>query len=194
MRDMNPAPTLRTAAAAPFERSRLAQRLRRVLRGEVLFDAFSRGRYATDASIWQVDPVGVVVPADEADVMAAIDLARESRVPILSRGGGTSERGQSVGEALIIDHSRNLNKVIAFDRDAMTVEVQPGIVLDWLNRWLEPHGLCFPVDVATSAQATLGGMAGNNACGARSIVYGSMAHNVRGIDAILSDGTNAMGG
>ena len=189
MRDMNPAPTLRTAAAAPFERSRLAQRLRRVLRGEVLFDAFSRGRYATDASIWQVDPVGVVVPADEADVMAAIDLARESRVPILSRGGGTSERGQSVGEALIIDHSRNLNKVIAFDRDAMTVEVQPGIVLDWLNGWLEPHGLCFPVDVATSAQATLGGMAGNNACGARSIVYGSMAHNVRGIDAILSDGT-----
>ena len=189
MRDMNAAPTLRTAAAAPFERSRLAQRLRRVLRGEVLFDAFSRGRYATDASIYQVDPVGVVVPADEADVIAAIDLARESRVPILSRGGGTSERGESVGEALIIDHSRNLNKVIAFDRDALTVEVQPGIVLDWLNGWLEPHGLCFPVDVATSAQATLGGMAGNNACGARSIVHGNMVHNVRGIDAILSDGT-----
>ncbi|RPH66991.1 MAG: FAD-binding oxidoreductase [Burkholderiales bacterium] len=171
------------------ERSRLAQRLRRVLRGDVLFDAFSRGRYATDASIYQVDPVGVVVPADEADAIAAIELARESRVPILPRGGGTSQCGQTVGEALVIDNSRHLNKVIAFDRDAMTVEVQPGIVLDHLNAWLRPHGLWYPVDVSTSAQATLGGMAGNNSCGSRSIAYGNMVHNVLGIEAILSDGT-----
>ena len=97
---------------------------------------------------------------------------------------------QTVGEALVIDSSRNLNKVIAFDREAMTVEVQPGIVLDALNAWLKPHGLWFPVDVSTSAQATLGGMAGNNSCGSRSIAYGNMVHNVLGIDAVLSDGTS----
>ncbi|MCO5107688.1 MAG: FAD-binding protein [Burkholderiaceae bacterium] len=187
---MNAPASSRASRAAPLERSRLAQRLRRVLRGEVLFDAFSRGRYATDASIYQVDPVGVVVPADEADVVAAIELARESRVPLLPRGGGTSQCGQTVGEALVIDNSRHLNKVTAFDRDAMTVEVQPGIVLDALNAWLKPHGLWFPVDVSTSAQATLGGMAGNNSCGSRSIAYGNMVHNVQGIEAILSDGTS----
>ena len=122
-------------------RSRLAQRLRRVIRGQVMFDAAARGRYATDASIYQIDPVGVVVPADEADVIAAIDLAREMRVPILPRGGGTSQCGQTVGEALVIDNSRHLNQVVSFDRDAMRVEVQPGMVLDHLNAFLKPHGL-----------------------------------------------------
>ena len=186
---MNAPLPVRLTTSPSLERSRLAQRLRRVLKGEVMFDAFSRGRYSTDASIYQVDPVGVVVPADEADVVAAIDLARESGVPILPRGGGTSQCGQTVGEALVIDNSRHLNKVIAFDREAMTVEVQPGIVLDHLNAFLKPHGLWYPVDVSTSAQATLGGMAGNNSCGSRSIAYGNMVHNVLGVDAILSDGT-----
>ena len=181
-----PLPTLRSAA---FDRSRLAQRLRRVLRGEVLFDAASRGRYATDASIYQVEPVGVVVPADEVDVVATLELARELKVPVLARGGGTSQCGQTVGEALVIDDSKHLRTVTAFDREAMTVEVQPGVVLDQLNAWLKPHGLWYPVDVSTSAQATLGGMAGNNSCGSRSIAYGNMVHNVLGIDALLMDGT-----
>lgn len=181
---------LATVRESPsLARSRLAQRLRRVIRGEVLFDRFSRGRYATDASIYQVDPVGVVVPADETDVIAAFELARELRVPILPRGAGTSQCGQTVGEALVIDTSRHLHKVIAFDRARATVEVQPGIVLDRLNAFLRPHGLWFPVDVSTSAQATLGGMAGNNSCGSRSIAYGNMVHNVLGIDALLADGT-----
>ncbi len=171
------------------ERNRLAQRLRRVLRGQVLFSRFDRGRYATDASIYQVEPVGVVVPADEADVVSAFEMAREMRVPILPRGGGTSQCGQTVGEALVIDNSKHLNKVVAFDAQAATVEVQPGIVLDQLNAFLKPHGLWFPVDVSTSAQATLGGMAGNNSCGSRSIAYGNMVHNVLGVDALLSDGT-----
>ncbi len=175
--------------SAPFERSRLAQRLRRVVRGDVLFDAASRGRYATDASIYQIDPIGVVVPRDEVDVVATLDLAREMRIPVLPRGGGTSQCGQTVGEALVIDASRSLRDVTAFDADAMTVEVQPGLVLDHLNAWLKPHGLWFPVDVSTSAQATLGGMAGNNSCGSRSIAYGNMVHNVLGIDAVLADGT-----
>jgi len=171
------------------QRSRLARRLRTVLRGDVLFDAASRGRYANDASSWQVEPVGVVVPADEADVVAAIELAHEMRVPLLPRGAGTSRGGQSIGEALVIDHSRHLDAITAFDAKAMTVEVQPGVVLDRLNAFLKPHGLWFPVDLPTSAQATLGGMAGNNACGLRSIVHGSMVHNVEGVDAILCDGT-----
>jgi len=176
-------------ASAALERSRLAQRLRRVLRGEVRFDAASRGRYATDASIYQVDPVGVVVPADEADVVATIDLARELSVPLLPRGAGTSQCGQTVGQALVIDNSVHLNKIVGFDPAAATVEVQPGLVLDQLNAFLKPHGLWYPVDVSTSAQATLGGMAGNNSCGSRSIAYGNMVHNVLGIDAVLADGT-----
>jgi len=187
---MNAPTPVRLLRTPSTNRSRLAQRLRRVLKGEVLFDAASRGRYATDASIYQVDPVGVVVPADEADVVATIELAREMRVPILPRGGGTSQCGQTVGEALVIDNSRHLNAITAFDAQAMTVEVQPGVVLDQLNAYLRPHGLWFPVDVSTSAQATLGGMAGNNSCGSRSIAYGNMVHNVLGIDAILSDGVS----
>lgn len=170
------------------ERSRLAQRLRRVLRGDVLFDAAARARYATDASIYQIDPVGVVVPADEADVVAAIDLAREMGVPILPRGAGSSQCGQTVGEALVLDNSRHLNRIVEFDARARTVEVQPGVVLDALNAFLKPHGLWFPVDVSTSAQATIGGMAGNNSCGSRSIAYGNMVHNVREIEAVLADG------
>jgi len=167
----------------------LAARLRRELRGEVLFDAASRGRYSTDASIYQIEPVGVVVPRTEEDARIAIQIAADQGVPILPRGGGTSQCGQTVGAALVIDNSKYLNQVVDFDQHARTVVVQPGMVLDQLNAYLKPHGLWFPVDVSTSAQATLGGMAGNNSCGSRSIRYGNMVHNVRGIDALLADGS-----
>ena len=169
----------------------LARRLRCAVAGEVLFDRASRGRYATDASIYQVEPVGVLVPQTDADVRAAFDVCRELSVPLLPRGAGSSQCGQTVGAALVVDHSKYLHKVIAFDRDACTVTVEPGIVLDVLNAWLKPHGLWFPVDVSTSAQATLGGMAGNNSCGSRSIAYGNMVHNVEAIDVLLADGTTA---
>ena len=169
----------------------LARRLRQAVGGDVLFDAAARGRYATDASIYQVQPVGVLVPASDADVRAAFDVCRELRIPMLPRGAGSSQCGQTVGAALVIDHSKHLNKVVAFDADARTVTVEPGIVLDALNAWLKPHGLWFPVDVSTSAQCTLGGMAGNNSCGSRSIAYGNMVHNVAAIDALLADGTAA---
>ena len=168
--------------------SRLAARLRRETQSEVLFDAYSRGRYSTDASIYQVEPVGVVVPRTETDAQIALQIAREERVPVLARGGGTSQCGQTVGAALVIDHSKHLNQIVAFDKDANTVCVQPGMVLDQLNVWLKPYGLWYPVDVSTSAQATIGGMAGNNSCGSRSIRYGNMVHNVRAIDAVLADG------
>jgi len=166
----------------------LAARLRGHTRGEVLFDAASCGRYATDASIYQVAPVGVFVPTDDADVRTAIQIARELKVPVLPRGAGTSQCGQTVGACLVIDGSKHLRSVLALDVDARTARVQPGLVLDHLNAQLKGHGLWFPVDVSTSAQATLGGMAGNNSCGSRSIAYGNMVHNVLGAHLRLADG------
>jgi FAD/FMN-containing dehydrogenase/Fe-S oxidoreductase len=178
-----------SATHARADDSALAERLRRELRGEVLFDAAARGRYATDASIYQINPLGVIVPEDEQDVEAAFAIARDAGTPLLARGGGTSQCGQTVGNALVIDHSKHLNQVIDFDAASLSVVVQPGIVLDALNAFLKPHGLWYPVDVSTSAVATLGGMAGNNSCGSRSIRYGNMVHNVRAIDALLVDGS-----
>src|ERR1700692_3251893 len=166
----------------------LAARLRRETEGEVLFDEGSRGRYATDASIYQIMPVGVFIPKNEADVTTAISLARDLHVPVLARGAGTSQCGQTTGAALVIDNSKYFCDVLEVDYAARTATVEPGLVLDRLNEQLKPHGLWFPVDVSTSAQATLGGMAGNNSCGSRSIAYGNMVHNVLGVRAWLSDG------
>ncbi|WP_395070056.1 FAD-binding and (Fe-S)-binding domain-containing protein [Paraburkholderia silvatlantica] len=171
--------------------SPLARRLREALRGDVLFDAASRGRYATDASIYQIMPIGVAVPRDQDDLRAALEVARLEHAAVLARGAGTSQCGQTVGEALVIDTSKWLNNIVDFDAAAHTVTVEPGVVLDHLNAWLRPHGLWFPVDVSTGAQCTIGGMAGNNSCGSRSIEYGNMVHNVLGIDAILADGSEA---
>ncbi len=180
-----------TAAAAGPGDSGLARRLRRELEGEVLFDAFSRGRYSTDASIYQIEPIGVVVPRGPEDVVRAIEIARDAGVPVLPRGGGTSQCGQTVGEALVVDVSKHLNKVLDFDGETRRATVQPGLVLDQFNAFLKPHNLMFPVDVSTSSRATLGGMAGNNSCGARSLAYGTMRDNVRAIEGILADGSQA---
>jgi FAD/FMN-containing dehydrogenase/Fe-S oxidoreductase len=166
----------------------LARRLAAETEGEVLFDAASRGRYATDASIYQIMPAGVLVPKTERDIATAIDIARDLKVPVLARGGGTSQCGQTTGAALVIDNSKHFRRVLDVDVEARRATVEPGIVLDHLNAQLKPHGLWFPVDVSTSAQATLGGMAGNNSCGSRSIAYGNMVHNVAGASAWLSDG------
>jgi FAD/FMN-containing dehydrogenase/Fe-S oxidoreductase len=170
---------------------RLAERLRKELEGEVLFDGFSRGRYSTDASHYQVEPVGVVVPRTDEDVRAAMAIAREEGVALLPRGGGTSQSGQTVGRALVLDFSRHLNKLIETDAVGSTCIVEPGIVLDELNRQLRPTGLWFPVDVSTASRATIGGMTGNNSCGTRSIRYGIMRDNVIAIDAVLPDGSAA---
>jgi len=176
-------PAAGTLPPPPDVCRRLERRLRRETRGEVLFEPSARGRYATDASIYQIMPVGVLVPRDEDDVATAIDIARDLRVPVLARGGGTSQCGQTVGAALVIDNSKHLRRVLEVDPARGIAVVEPGIVLDDLNAALSPHGLWFPVDVSTSAQATLGGMAGNNSCGSRSIAYGNMVHNVLGLDA-----------
>lgn len=172
-----------------LSRHDLAQRLRRRVRGAVLSDAASRGRYATDASIYQIDPVAVLVPEDITDVEAALELCRELSVPVLPRGAGSSQCGQTVGAALVIDCSKNINQISELNLSANTIDVEPGVVLDQLNAQLKAKGLWFPVDVSTSAQATLGGMAGNNSCGSRSLAYGNMVHNTEGIEVMLADGT-----
>ncbi len=166
----------------------LARRLRSSTQGEVLFDDASRGRYATDASIYQIMPVGVFVPRTERDIATAIDIARDLKVPVLARGGGTSQCGQTTGAALVIDNTKHFRRILDINAANRTATVEPGIVLDHLNAELKQYGLWYPVDVSTSAQATLGGMAGNNSCGSRSIAYGNMVHNVLGASAWLSDG------
>lgn len=169
--------------------SRLARRLAGEIEGEVLFDPFTRGRYSTDASHYQIEPIGVAVPKTAADVTRIVEIAADEGLPLLARGGGTSQCGQTVGEALVVDCSKSLNSVLDFDAESRRVAVEPGLVLDRLNAYLKPHGLWFPVDVSTSSRATLGGMAGNNSCGARSIVYGTMRDNVHAIEAVLTDGS-----
>ena len=166
----------------------LARRLQRETGAEILFDAASRGRYATDASIYQIMPAGVMVPRTEQDVATALAVAAELGVPVLPRGGGTSQCGQTTGAALVIDTSKHLRQLLSVDAERRRAVVQPGMVLDHLNARLKPLGLWFPVDVSTSAQATLGGMAGNNSCGSRSLAYGNMVHNVLGAQAWLADG------
>jgi len=171
--------------------SRLKQRLRRETRGEVLFDAFSRGRYSTDASIYQIEPLGVVIPKSRKDTATAIAIAREEGVPVLPRGGGTSQCGQTVAHALVIDCSKYLDRVISVDVERRRARVEPGVVLDRLNRLLRKDRLFFPVDPSTASRATIGGMTANNSCGSRSLRYGNMVHNVCGIDALLADGIAA---
>ena len=178
---------VKVVAARPGDSS-LAQRLRKEVDGEVLFDAASRGRYSTDASIYQVEPIGVVVPRSPQAVRTAMAIAADAGVPVLPRGAGSSQCGQTVGAALVIDDSKYLHQLLEVDATARTALVQPGIVLDALNAKLRTAGLWFPVDVSTSAQATLGGMAGNNSCGSRSIAYGNMVHNVLAIDAVTAEG------
>ncbi len=173
----------------PLGDARLAQRLRRETSGDVLFSRADRGRYATDASIYQIEPVGVVVPRSVDDVAATLAIAREHGVPVLPRGGGTSQCGQTVNRAIVVDCSKYLRRVLEVDPAARTAWVEPGLVLGHLNAALKPHGLFFPVDPSTHARCTLGGMAGNNSCGSKSIRYGLMADNVGAIDALLADGS-----
>ncbi|WP_421988498.1 FAD-binding and (Fe-S)-binding domain-containing protein [Roseococcus sp.] len=167
--------------------SRLAERLGRETQGEVLFSAPDRGRYSTDASIYQIEPIGVLVPKTAADVEAAMAICREEGIPILARGGGTSQCGQTVNRALVLDCSKYLRRVISVEGD--TARVEPGITLGALNEAIKGTKQFFPVDPSTWQRCTIGGMAGNNSCGGKSIRYGLMADNVRAIDAILADGS-----
>src|ERR1700722_8394603 len=172
-------------------RPALEKRLKAERAGEVRFDAFTRGRYSTDASHYQIMPLGVVTPRTIGEADRAIGICREEGVPVTPRGGGTSQAGQTVNRALVIDCSRYLNNVLEVDTVNKRCVVEPGIVLDDLNRALKSTGLWFPVDISTASRATSGGMIGNNSCGARSLRYGNTRENVLSIDAVLPDGPHA---
>src|SRR5579859_6779222 len=171
--------------------SDLAAELRKNLSGDVRFDDTTRALYSTDASNYQITPLGVVIPRDEDDVIAAHQIASKHHVPILSRGGGSSLSGQTVGVALVIDFSRYIRRVISINAEAKTVRVQPGVTLAELNKQLTPLGLMFGPDPASASRATMGGIIGNNATGAHSILYGMSSDHVRVMEVILADGTRA---
>ena len=168
--------------------SELELDLRKAVRGEVRFDAYSRILYSTDASIYQIEPIGVVIPRDREDVLAAMEVARQHRVPILPRGGGTSLAGQAIGRAIIVDFSKYMNRVLNVNAEELRARVEPGVVLEELNQQLQPHGLFFPPDPATANRCNIGGMIGNNACGARSIVYGRTSDSLQSLHLLLASG------
>ena len=163
--------------------------LRATIEGEVRFDVGTRAAYATDASNYRQVPVGIVIPRHEGDVIAALSLARENSMPILARGGGTSLAGQACNAALVLDFSKYMNRVIAIDPDARVAQVEPGVIQSHLNAALAPHGLFFAPDPSTKDRCTVGGMIGNNSCGAHSAAYGKTVDNLEALEVILYDGT-----
>ena len=171
------------------ERGDIEGMLQRRVSGEVKFDPFSRVLYSTDASIYQMEPVGVVIPRNVEDVLAVIDVANETGVPVLPRAGGTSLAGQTVNHAIVTDFSKYLNQIIEVNKEEMWARVQPGIILDDLNRQLIPYGLMYAPDPTTSSRACVGGGVGNNTCGAHSVIYGKTLDHIKELDVILSDGT-----
>jgi FAD/FMN-containing dehydrogenase/Fe-S oxidoreductase len=173
------------------KRSALLGHLRKNVDGEVRFDEGARKLYSTDASIYQIEPLGVVLPRSVAALQTAVQIALEMHIPIVPRGGGTSLSGQSIGAGLVIDCSKYLHQILDIDPVGRTVRVQPGVVLDQLNRAVDAHGLQFGPDVATASRANLGGMIGNNSAGSHSIVHGKTIDHVRRLDVILSDGSRA---
>ena len=171
------------------ERDDIENALKRRVSGEVRFDPFSRVLYSTDASIYQMEPIGVVIPRNVEDVLAVIEVAKENGVPVLPRAGGTSLAGQTVNHAIVTDFSKYLNQIIEVNQEEQWARVQPGIVLDDLNRQLLPYGLMYAPDPTTSSRACVGGGVGNNTCGAHSVIYGKTLDHIKELDVILSDGT-----
>ena len=165
----------------------LEQQLSDTLAGEVRFDLYSKALYSTDASLYQIQPIGVVIPKNKQDVIRTVQIASEHKVPILPRGGGTSLAGQSVGEAIVLDMSKYMNQLLEVNVAEHWARVQPGIVLDELNHKLKPHGLMYAPDVATSSRANVGGTIGNNSAGSHSLIYGKTIDHVMSIDLVLSN-------
>jgi len=170
---------------APELVEEFSQRLRPRFSGEIRTDRFSCLLYSTDASIYQIEPIGVLIPRTHDDVAAAVELAGRYTLPLLSRGAGTSLAGQTVGTAIVIDYSKYLNRVVSIDAARRTARVEPGVVLDQLNSVVRGSGLQFGPDVATSNRATIGGMIGNNSCGARSVLYGKAIDHVRELRVLV---------
>ena len=174
-----------------LRRDSLARHLRKHLAGEVRFDAASRRLYSTDASIYQIEPLGVVIPKTAEDVVATVQIAGEMHVPITPRGGGTSLSGQSIGPGVVLDCSKYLNAILDIDPVGASPASSPASCSTHFNRALAPHDLQFGPEVSTSSRANLGGMIGNNSAGSRSIVYGKTIDHVRRLDVVLGDGSRA---
>ena len=169
----------------------LEAELRREMEGEVRFDAYSKILYSTDASIYQIEPIGVVIPRHKGDVAAAVRVAARYGVPLLPRGGGTSLSGQTVGHALQIDFAKYMHNVMELNTEEEWVRVQPGLVQDQLNAYLRPRGFGFGPDTSSANRATLGGMVGNNSAGSHSVIYGKTIDHTLELDVVLSDGSEA---
>jgi FAD/FMN-containing dehydrogenase len=172
----------------------LEHELRRVVEGDVRFDAFSRLLYSTDASMYQVEPIGAVIPRHAGDVQAVLEVANRLGAPLLARGGGTSLTGQTVNHAVVLDFSRHKNQVLEVNAEERWVRVQPGVVQDELNHHVRGQGLLFGPDTSTSNRATLGGMLGNNSGGSHSIAYGLTVEHVIELTTLLADGSRAVFG
>ena len=172
------------AQAAELERE-----LRRVVRGEVRFDRGSRALYATDASNYRQVPIGLVVPRDADDVVAAVAACRKFDAPVLPRGAGTSLAGQCCNVAVVLDFTKYMNRILEIDPVGRFARVQPGVVLDTLRNAAEAHQLTFGPDPSTHSRCTLGGMIGNNSCGTHSLLAGKTVDNVHELQILLYDGT-----
>ena len=171
------------------QRGRPATRTRARIEGEVRFDKISRALYSTDASVYQIQPLGVVVPKNRQDIIRTIEICHRFRCPFTMRGGGTSQAGQAIGEGIQVDTSKYYNQVLEVNAEERWVRVEPGIVLDELNAQLAPLGLRFAPDISTASRATIGGMMANNSAGARSVLYGKTIDHVLEQIVALSDGS-----
>ena len=166
--------------------------LKKRVEGDIYFDRYSRLLYSTDASIYQIEPIGVVVPRHKGDVQAVVELANKFNVPVLPRGGGTSLAGQTVGHALVLDFSKYMQNVLEVNQEELWCRVQPGLVQDELNAYVRSMGLQFGPDTSTSNRATIGGMIGNNSAGAHSLTYGKTLDHVIELTVLLSDGSEVV--
>ncbi|MBV9746820.1 MAG: FAD-binding protein, partial [Acidobacteriia bacterium] len=174
-----------------IDANQLQRELAERIEGEVRFDTISRALYSTDASVYQIQPLGVVLPKNREDILRAIEICRRFQCPITMRGGGTSQAGQAIGEGVLVDISKYYNRLLEMNPEERWARVEPGIVLDELNAQLAPHGLRFAPDISTASRATIGGMIANNSAGARSVLYGKTLDHVLETTVALSDASIA---
>ena len=168
--------------------------LTEALSGEVRFDQLHRALYATDASVYQIIPMGVVLPKTEQDIVETLAICVRHGVPLTSRGGGTSQAGQCIGPGVVIDFSKHFDQIIEINAEEKWARVEPGVVLDDLNRRVKPLGLQFAPDISTSNRATIGGMIANNSSGTHSVIHGKTIDHVLGHDRALADGRSSRRG
>ena len=177
------------AQARLVNASLLQRELQQALEGDVRFDRISRALYSTDASVYKIEPIGLVIPKHRQDIVRALEICHRLRCPVTLRGGGTAQAGQAIGDGLQIDISKHYNQILEINAEQRWVRVEPGIVLDELNAKLAPLGLRFAPDISTASRATIGGMIANNSSGARSVLYGITLNHVLELTVALSDAT-----